>query len=78
MLTEFVVISFIIQTTQNFKHFSIICTIENPKFKAPKPETLIFRVLKTMNNVKFRNDLEIILIPLMCHLLNSKSNAQHV
>ena len=53
-------------------HFPIICGIENLKFKAPKPETLTFRNLKTINGLKFRNDLKTLLIPLMYDFLNSK------
>ena len=53
-------------------HFHTICTIKNPKFKAQKPETFIFPDLKTINILKFRNDLETILIPPICDFLNSK------
>ena len=54
-------------------HFPIICTIENPKCKAPKPETFIFSDLKTINVLKFCNDLKTILILLVCDFLNSNS-----
>ena len=58
-------------------HFPIICTIENSKSKAPKPETFVFLDLKTINVLKFRYDLETILIPLVCvkllatHVMNT-------
>ena len=53
-------------------HFPIICTIENPKFKAPNPETFVFRDLKIINVLKFRNDLKTVLIFLLYDFLNSK------
>ena len=53
-------------------HFQIICTIENSKFKAPNRIIFIFRDLKTINVLKFRNDWETIFIPLVCNFLNSK------
>ena len=41
-------------------HFSIFCTIENPKYKFPNSKTFILRDLKTIHGLKFCNDLETI------------------